>query len=230
MKYILHDTNASDDEKLAELLILHGCEGYGLFWLILEKIGKQEKPIKTTVLKKQLKVGKKLEKAWSFMETIGLISSNNGDTFNKQLLNFSEKYKIKSEKNKKRISEWREKQQDIENVTHSESVRNTPKVNRSKVKESNILNEQQKLSFDEFWEKYQKKAGKQATEKLWHKLTDQEIQEVLNHVPKYVLSTPDPKYRKDPESYLRNKRWQDEIITTLTEEEKDRMKFKRIIV
>lgn len=84
--------------------------------------------------------------------------------------------------------------------------------------------------FDEFWEKYQKKSGKQATEKLWHKLTDEEIQLILNHVPKYVLSTPDPKYRKDPESYLRNKRWQDEIIPTLTEEEKDRIKFKKIIV
>jgi len=141
MKYFLHDTSAFDDEKVSELFIEFGYEGVGLFYVALEKMGKQEKPVKTEVLKKQLRIGKRLEKCWNFMESLGIISSNNGETFNKQLLNFSEKYKIKSEKNAKRISEWREKQKDTENVTRYESVRNTPKVNRSKVnrsKENNI--------------------------------------------------------------------------------------------
>jgi hypothetical protein len=44
------------------------------------------------------------------MEEIDLIQSNNGETFNKQLLNFSEKYQIKKEKNRKSISQWREEQ------------------------------------------------------------------------------------------------------------------------
>jgi hypothetical protein len=77
MKYYLHDTSAFDDEKVSELYINFGYEGVGLFFVILEKIGKQEKPVKTIVLKKQLNVGKKLEKCWNFMEEIGLISSNN---------------------------------------------------------------------------------------------------------------------------------------------------------
>jgi len=89
MKYYLHDTSAFDDEKVSELFIKFGYEGVGLFYVLLEKLGKQEKPIKTHVLKKQLSIGKRLEKCWSFMEEIGLISSNNGETFNKQLLNFS---------------------------------------------------------------------------------------------------------------------------------------------
>ena len=72
-----------------------GYEGLGLFYTLLEKIAKQEKPVKTSVLKSQLKVGKRLEKCWNFMEEIDIISSNNGETFNKQLLNFSEKYQIK---------------------------------------------------------------------------------------------------------------------------------------
>lgn len=153
MKYYLHDTSSFDDEKISELFINFGYEGLGLFYTILEKIGKQEKPVKTLVLKSQLKVGKRLEKCWNFMESLGIISSNNGETFNKQLLNFSEKYKIKSEKNAKRISEWREKQEVIENVTRSESVRNTPKVNESKVNESkhNEIEESQYLEkFEKF--------------------------------------------------------------------------------
>ena len=136
MKYFLHDSNAFNDEKITELYINFGYEGLGLFYTILEKLAGQEKPVKTLVLKKQLNVGKKLEKCWKFMETIDIISSNNGETFNKQLLNFSEKYKIKKEKNAKRISEWRENQSDTKDVTHYESVRNSPKVKESKVKES----------------------------------------------------------------------------------------------
>lgn len=141
MKYFLHDTSSFQDEKITELYINFGYEGLGLFYTLLEKIAYQEKPIKTDILKHQLKVGKRLEKCWIFMEEIGIISSNNGETFNEQLLNFSEKYQIKKEKNAKRISEWRKNQEDTENVTRYEQVCNTPKVKKSKVneiKEDNI--------------------------------------------------------------------------------------------
>jgi hypothetical protein len=136
MKYYLHDTSAFEDEKITELYMSFGYEGVGLFFVLLEKIAKQEKPIKTDVLKRQLRVGKRLEKCWSFMESLGIISSSNGETFNEQLLKFSEKYQIKKEKNAKRISEWRENKQLTKNVTHYEHVSNTPKVKESKVKES----------------------------------------------------------------------------------------------
>ncbi len=136
MKYFLHDSNAFNDEKISELFIHFGYEGLGLFYTVLEKIAGQEKPIKTTVLKNQLKVGKRLEKCWSFMEEIQLITSNNGDTFNKQLLNYSETYKIKKEKNAKRIADWRERQEVTENVTRTEQVSNTSKVKLSKVNRS----------------------------------------------------------------------------------------------
>lgn len=133
MKYFLHDTASFEDEKISELFINFGYEGLGLFYTLIEKMARQEKPIKTSVLKHQCKVGKRLEKCWSFLEEIDLISSNNGETFNKQLLNFSEKYQIKKEKNAKRISEWRDKQVVTENVTHSERLCNTTKVKKSKV-------------------------------------------------------------------------------------------------
>jgi hypothetical protein len=133
MKYFLHDTASFEDEKISELFINYGYEGLGLFYTLIEKMARQEKPIKTSVLKHQCKVGKRLEKCWSFLEEIDLISSNNGETFNKQLLNFSEKYQIKKEKNAKRISQWRDKQALAENVTHSERSCNNPKVKKSKV-------------------------------------------------------------------------------------------------
>lgn len=135
MKYFLHDTSSFDDEKVTELYLKFGYEGLGLFYTTLEKIGKQEKPVKTEVLKAQLRVGKKLNKCWDFMEEIGLLSSNNGETFNKQLLNFSEKYQIKKEKTREKVLQWRKKQEDKENVTSYRSECNEPKVKESKVKE-----------------------------------------------------------------------------------------------
>jgi hypothetical protein len=138
MKYFLHDSNSFNDEKVTELFMAYGYEGLGLFYTALEKFAQQEKPIKTAVLKKQLNIGKKLDKCWSFMESIGLISSNNGESFNKQLLKFSENYKIKKEKTAERLKQWRENQYVAENVTHSEHVRNASKVKISKVNRSKV--------------------------------------------------------------------------------------------
>ena len=206
MKYFLHDSSSFNDEKITELYLEYGYEGLGLFYTILEKLALQEKPIKTIVLKHQLNVGKKLEKCWTFMEEIDLISSNNGETFNKQLLNFSEKYQIKKEKNAKRISEWRENQQLSENVTRSEHDCNTPKVKESKLNEINHLEE-----FEIFWNEYNKKIDRAKTEKVWNKLTTEEVQKILANVKFYTLANPDLQYRKNPLTYLNGKCFNDEI-------------------
>ena len=71
------------------------------------------------------------------MEEIGIISSSNGESFNKELLKFSEKYQIKKEKNAKRVADFRARQ---ENVTHYVSVSNAPKVKLSKVKLNKGIN------------------------------------------------------------------------------------------
>lgn len=38
IKYVLHDTNASRDPKLADLRMKHGVGGYGVFWLLIEEM------------------------------------------------------------------------------------------------------------------------------------------------------------------------------------------------
>ena len=211
MKYYLHDSNSFNDEKITELFISFGYEGLGLFYTILEKLAQQEKPIKTNVLKTQLKVGKKLQKCWSFMESIELISSNNGETFNKQLINFSGKYAIKREKNKERISEWRKNQELTKNVTCYESVCNNPKVNKSKVKESKQITNTI-YSFDEFWETYNKKTGRVNCERIYARLKDKDYAKIKETLPIYLASVKDKQYLKNPQTYLNGKCWEDEIF------------------
>lgn len=133
MKYYLHDANAFSDEKITMLFMRFGYEGLGLFYTALEKLALQEKPINTEVLKSQLKIGKKLEKTFNYCETLGLLSSNNGETFSAELLNFAGKYSIKNEKNREKVSQWREKQKDIKNVTGYVPNCNPDKVKKSKV-------------------------------------------------------------------------------------------------
>lgn len=210
MKYFLHDSNAFEDEKVCMLFMEYGYEGLGLFYTILEKLAKQEKPINTNVLKMQLKVGKKLEKCWNFMESIDIISSNNGETFNKQLLNFSEKYKIKKEKNLERIKQWRDNQEVTENVTHYNNVCNADKEKKRKENESKV-----KLidnEFEDWWIWYDYKKSKDKAQKAWNILTKEEKLLALKNVQAYVESTPDKQFRKHPTTYLNQKSFNDEII------------------
>ena len=137
MKYYLHSTSYIEDEKVAELFIEHGYEGVGLFYVLQEKLAKHEKPMKTTVLKHQLKVGKKLEKIWKFLEEIELISSCNGETFCEESLNNTEKYKDKNEKTKIRVAKFRENQSLKNIVTRNETesnASNLTKLNLTKPK------------------------------------------------------------------------------------------------
>ena len=74
------------------------------------------------------------------------------------------------------------------------------------------------LSFDEFWDLYDKKVGKTNAIKLFEKTTENERELIKAYIPKYKLSKPEVKYRKDPERFLKYKVWEDEIISTEPED------------
>jgi hypothetical protein len=70
------------------------------------------------------------------------------------------------------------------------------------------------VDFDQFWNLYDKKVGsKSKLAKKWKKLTIDNQKAILEHIPKYKSVTPDKQYRKNPETYLNNQSWNDEIIT-----------------
>lgn len=98
-----------------------------------------------------------------------------------------------------------------------ENPKVTPNVN---VNENDNVNENENkciYSFEEFWEDYEKKVGeKNKIAKKWEALKEEERMLIKEHVKSYKLSTPDKKFRKNPETYLNNKSWLDEIITEST--------------
>jgi hypothetical protein len=75
------------------------------------------------------------------------------------------------------------------------------------------INENINIDFEWFWNDYDKKVGdKQKLKKKWNKLTDDERQNAMNYLDLYKQSVPDKQFRKNPETFLNNKSWNDEII------------------
>lgn len=67
-------------------------------------------------------------------------------------------------------------------------------------------------TFDDFWNKYDKKTSREKCEKKWSRLARGDQEKIMFHLELYVLATQDKQYRKNPETYLNNKSWNDEII------------------
>lgn len=81
-------------------------------------------------------------------------------------------------------------------------------VNDSVVKSSNIIN----IDFEIFWNLYNKKKGDKDKIKIkWEKLNDNDRQKIINTLPTFLNSISDKQYQPFPETYLNNKRWNDEI-------------------
>ena len=69
-----------------------------------------------------------------------------------------------------------------------------------------------KIPFDLFWDLYDKKTSREKCQKKWLSLSKIEMELAIEYIPKYKLSQPDKKFRKNPETFLNNKSWNDELI------------------
>lgn len=79
--------------------------------------------------------------------------------------------------------------------------------------------------FEKLWNEYDKKVG--SKEKLiikWNKLSKDSKELIFQYIPKYKLAQPDKNFRKNPETFLNNKSWLDEII--LSQEQQKELKKK----
>lgn len=122
---------------------------------------------------------------------------------------------------------WYNERLDIEKAKRkafSESRRNNIKGNNQHMKghmtkhmedvNENVIEDKNiNIDFEWFWNDYDKKVGdKQKLKKKWQKLTDEERQNAMNYLDLYKQAVPDKQFRKNPETFLNNKSWNDEII------------------
>lgn len=79
--------------------------------------------------------------------------------------------------------------------------------------------------FAEFWDMYGKKTGREQCERKFKKLRACDIEKIFEALPRYIASTPDIQYRKNPATWLNQKCWNDEIQTA----RKDRHNLEGIV-
>jgi len=78
-----------------------------------------------------------------------------------------------------------------------------------------VQDEQADEGFALFWDAYGKKTGKQNAISQWKKIhPDAELLNAILQAAKTYASSNEPKFRKDPEHWLKQCRWEDEIATS----------------
>lgn len=68
-------------------------------------------------------------------------------------------------------------------------------------------------TFEDFWNLYDKKVDRDSCERKWSKLSQSEKEAIISYIPNYIAAQPDKKYRKNPQTFLNNKSWNNEIIS-----------------
>lgn len=113
------------------------------------------------------------------------------------------------------------------NQTETQSVNSdNPDGTLIKNKELETTNKESKtnnykntlIGFDEFWSVYDKKVSRAKAEKEWLKIgiDDDLLEAIILATRNYVKSKPDKQFRKDPERWLKNRGWEDEIVCAST--------------
>ncbi len=113
---------------------------------------------------------------------------------------------------------WRLHKENVAKAMLEQSVGNG---NKSRVEYSRIEKEEKREkvfeveifpTFQDFWKLYNNPHDKKKCEKIWAKIPQIEREKIMVHLPNYVNSTPDKKFRKHPQTYLNNESWNNEII------------------
>ena len=138
------------------------------------------------------------------------------DKWEKQLQQFSKMGKKSAEKRALNLVEPK-----LTYVEPTSTVNVNVNVNDNVNKnDNNILLTEKKVfsveiypTFDDFWDEYDKKVGnKNKIKKQWDKLSQKTKELILGYIPNYKLSQPEKRFRKNPETFLNNESWNDELI------------------
>ena len=68
-------------------------------------------------------------------------------------------------------------------------------------------------TFERAWNLYEKKVGcKAKLEKKWNSMSLKDRKAAIEYIPLYVIATEDKKYRKNFQTFLNQRGWEDELI------------------
>ena len=99
---------------------------------------------------------------------------------------------------------------------HTDAMQNDAEKRRGeKRREDNTKDDSKESLFDIFWTKYPKKVAKEKCRLKFNKLSTSDKDKILSTLDAYILYKPFKDYtHPNPETYLNQERWKDEIQTT----------------
>lgn len=102
--------------------------------------------------------------------------------------------------------------QDVSHASQTQAKRKL-NTNNNDINENNLNRSNDVYSFENFWDDYDKKIGnKEKLFRLWDRLPDADKLKIKAYIPRYKAAKPDKQFRKNPQTFLNNKGWEDEII------------------
>ncbi len=112
------------------------------------------------------------------------------------------------------------KQSHTDNTPITEGSQSIAEKKREEEKREDKIREDKKKtvvlypSFGDFWNLYDKKVDRKRVEPKWNKLIRIEKEVIMEYIPIYFASQPDKQYRKNPDTFLNNRAWENEIINS----------------
>lgn len=235
MEWFRHDSNANLDEKLQEVLLDYGLEGYGLYWYCVELIvGKTSAENITFELKHDARIiarntgstVKRVEEVMKRFISLGLFENTSGRITCLKIAKRLMGSATSNPQMRNLIKDIKSSHDDIMTASDKitpDKIRIDKKDKKDKKEEKDKIDYIDKKTtsrtivlddgFDEFWNYYPKKVGKDAAKKIWKKKIPS-INDVIVSLDWQKTSTQwtreDGKYIPNPATYLNQGRWQDE--------------------
>lgn len=215
--YFPHDSNARNDEKILFLRSKFGLQGYGMYWVLIELMHESQNSWLSIALVQGIahQYGMDKEQIEAFLEMcfeIDLFVQEDGKYTSIRVLRNKdvreEKKTLRSRAGKIGMaSRWNN------NVITKDNTPITEYNKGKEIKGKEIKVKEINIPFDVFWIDYDKKVGDRTKlSKKWENLSDEERIKAIEHIKVYKLAVEDKQFRKNPETYLNNKSWNDEII------------------
>jgi hypothetical protein len=205
--YFSHDYNARNDEKIIELIMVHGMQGYGIYWSIVENLYNNANALQTHYkrIAFELRVSEDIIK--SIINEFNLFTIE-GDFFYSSSVSERLEKRTEISENARNAANKRWSKNADAMPTHSESNADAMQKKVKERKEIDINT----FTFNDFWKIYPNKIAKDKCEKKFDLLLNKEKESIKATLNKFISYKPFPEYNHPhPMTYLSQKRWNDII-------------------
>lgn len=239
--YFPHDSNAKDDPKCVLLIDQLGCEGYGIYWILIEILREQPEYSYPVALLPSLakRYGTSFEKIKAVVCNYGLFIVKDDIVFFSESLIMRmkplEDKRLKAsiagkESAKKRLQKNAANSTDVQQTLNACSSTVQPKRKEKNKNINNNIGESTDsptaLSFENIWSLYGKKGNKKTSEGKWSKLSEVAKVKAFAYIPAYVEATPDKQFRKNLETFLNQECWNDELPNNPVNKQENETRYK----